>query len=123
MIQQLLQSYWPKWYGDTVNGPTGWNNTTLFIHNPHRRSVMRIYNTHRDKARIEFEFAVLDSLQRAPLSFKVPTPVPSTSGDKMVRVQAGVIDTLAYSNTLKERDRMKRAFKRLIPSGKKRENW
>lgn len=89
MIQQLLQSYWPEWNGDTVNGPTGWNNTTLFIHNPHRRSVMRIYNTHRDKARIEFEFAVLDLLQRAPLSFQVPTPVPSTSGDKMVRVQDG----------------------------------
>ncbi|MEC0205618.1 phosphotransferase [Paenibacillus lautus] len=89
MIQHLLQVYWPEWNGELVKGPTGWNNTTHFIHNELRRSVMRIYNTHRDKARIDFEFAVLDSLERVPLSFKIPTPLPSASGDKMVRVQDG----------------------------------
>ncbi|MEC0255868.1 phosphotransferase [Paenibacillus lautus] len=89
MIQHLLQVYWPEWNGERVKGPTGWNNTTHFIHNEQRRSVMRIYNTHRDKARIEFEFAVLDSLQQVPLSFKIPAPLPSASGDKMVRVQDG----------------------------------
>lgn len=89
MIQHLLQVYWPEWNGELVKGPTGWNNTTHFIHNELRRSVMRIYNTHRDKARIDFEFAVLDSLERVPLSFKIPTPLPSASGDKMIRVQDG----------------------------------
>lgn len=89
MIQLLLQAYWPEWNGERVDGPAGWNNTTHFIHNEQRRSVMRIYNTHRDKARIEFEFAVLESLQRVPLSFKIPAPLPSVSGDKMVRVQDG----------------------------------
>lgn len=89
MIQQLLQANWPDWNGDTVKGPTGWNNTTCFIYNSRRRSVMRIYNTHRDKSRIEFEFAVLDSLQPMNLSFKIPSPIPSTSGEKTVRVQDG----------------------------------
>lgn len=89
MIQKLLQANWPEWDGQLAKGPTGWNNTTHFIHNEQRRSVMRIYNTHRDRARIEFEFAVLGSLQRVPLSFKIPAPIPSMSGDKMVRVQDG----------------------------------
>ncbi|KOR88889.1 phosphotransferase [Paenibacillus solani] len=89
MIQQLLQAYWPDWTGDTVEGPSGWNNTTRFIYNSQRRSVMRIYNTHRDKSRIEFEFAVLDSLQSMSLSFKIPTPIPATLGEKAVQIQDG----------------------------------
>jgi len=89
MIQQILQKYWPDWNGDTVKGPSGWNNTTRFIYNSQRRSVMRIYNTHRDKSRIEFELAVLDSLQTMTLSFKIPTPIPTLSGDKLAPVQDG----------------------------------
>lgn len=89
MIQQMLQTYWPDWNGDMVKGPSGWNNTTHFIDNSQRRSVMRIYNTHRDKSRIEFEVAVLDSLQAMTLSFKIPTPIPTRSGDKLAQVQDG----------------------------------
>lgn len=89
MIQQMLQSYWPDWNGDIVKGPTGWNNMTRFIYNSQRRSVMRIYNTHRDKSRIEFELEVLNSLQAMTLSFKIPTPIQTLSGDKLVRVEDG----------------------------------
>lgn len=89
MVQRILQAYWPDWNGNMVSGAKGWNNTTCFVHSGDRRSVMRIYNTHRDKAKIQFEFAVLNSLQRMPLSFKVPEPIITSLGDYMVQIQDG----------------------------------
>lgn len=91
MIQRLMEAYWPDWNGSTVDGPTGWNNTTCFIHRvrENRRSVMRMYNTHRDKGKIQFELAVLNSLPQMPLSFKIPVPIISTSGDHVVQLSDG----------------------------------
>ncbi|MGF7048051.1 Ser/Thr protein kinase RdoA (MazF antagonist) [Paenibacillus sp. DS2015] len=89
MIAAMMTRYWPKWSGTLQEGAGGWNNTTYFIRNEVRSCVLRIYNTHRDREKIEFEHAVLESLQQVQLSFKVPTPVTTLAGETIVVIEDG----------------------------------
>ncbi|GAB6930110.1 hypothetical protein JCM10914A_40930 [Paenibacillus sp. JCM 10914] len=89
MIERVLQEFWPAWKGEIRSGPSGWNNTTHFIDHPSGQTVLRIYNTHRDKAKIEFELAVLASLRQLPLSYKVPLPLRTASGEQIAQIQDG----------------------------------
>ncbi|EHB64521.1 aminoglycoside phosphotransferase [Paenibacillus lactis 154] len=89
MIERLIQQFWPEWVGTVSQGAGGWNNTTRFIHQADRGCVLRIYNTHRDKDKIEFELAVLESLRQSKLSFDTPMPIPSAAGERIVQLPDG----------------------------------
>lgn len=47
--------------------------------------MLRIYNTHRDSGKIEFEHAVLQKLGGIPLPFKVPLPILTVTGGTLAR--------------------------------------
>ncbi|ANY71726.1 aminoglycoside phosphotransferase [Paenibacillus ihbetae] len=89
MIERLIQQCWPEWVGTVSQGAGGWNNTTCFIHQAGRGCVLRIYNTHRDKDKIEFELDVLESLRHSELSFETPMPIPSATGERIVQIPDG----------------------------------
>lgn len=89
MIEGMIERYWPMWSGTIQKGASGWNNTTYFIKNKTRSCVLRIYDTHQDRDKIEFEHAVLESLQEAKLSVKVPALVRTLMGETIVRVEDG----------------------------------
>ena len=118
MIQQLLQSYWPEWNGDMVNGPTGWNNTTLlFITRIGVRScafTIRIVTRQGSNSSLRS----WTCCSGHPLAFRFQRLFHQRLAIRWFGFRTEVIVTLAYSPTLKERDRKKRAFKRRIPSGK-----
>ncbi|WP_425287523.1 phosphotransferase [Paenibacillus jilunlii] len=67
----------------------GWNNTTYFVENNARHAVLRIYDTHRDRSKIEFEHAVLQKLGVLSLPFSIPEPVLTSNGGTMVRLEEG----------------------------------
>lgn len=89
MLNSILKHYGSEWHGDIKQGASGWNNTTYFIDGNNRSSVLRIYETHRDREKIEFEHAVLELLQHKALSFRTPLPVRTIAGETIVRLEDG----------------------------------
>lgn len=81
-----ISQAWPEWGGTLQKRSGGWNNTTYFVGNPTKRAVLRIYDTHKDKAKIEFEHAVLQQLEARSLPFKIPVPLLATTGETMIQL-------------------------------------
>lgn len=65
----------------------GWNNTTYIIKGNGRKGVLRIYDTHRDKEKIEFEHKVLLELNKLNLPFGTPQPVCTVDGNTLVLLE------------------------------------
>lgn len=62
-------------------------NTTYFVEAPSLgKFVFKIYNDTTTTAQIHYEHLLLQHLQSCNLSFAVPTPVPSNSGETLVIV-------------------------------------
>jgi homoserine kinase type II len=89
MMEAMMRKYWPMWNGSIQEGTGGWNNTTYFIENKEQSCVLRCYDTHRDIEKIQFEHAVLESLQHESLSFKVPIPVKTLAGETIIKMEDG----------------------------------
>nr|WP_229753434.1 phosphotransferase [Paenibacillus segetis] len=88
-MEAMLRRYWPKWNGTMQERTGGWNNSTYFIYNEERSSVLRIYNTHSDHEKVEFEHTVLESLQQAQLNYRIPVPIKTETGETIVQLQDG----------------------------------
>lgn len=88
-MKAILRKHWPDWNGTLQQRTGGWNNTTYFVKGGVRTGVLRIYDTHRDRAKIEFEHAVLQALGERSLSFRVPMPVRTVSGETLVQLENG----------------------------------
>lgn len=89
MLEALMHEHWPEWAGELRKRDGGWNNSTYFVRNERRSSVLRVYNTHNDKAKIQFEHEILEQLQPLPLSFQVPAPIRSAAGSTIVPLGDG----------------------------------
>ena len=85
-METVVREAWPEWSGTLRKRSGGWNNTTYFVDNQTKRAVLRIYDTHKDRDKIEFEHAVLQRLGSETLPFKVPVPIVSANGDTMIRL-------------------------------------
>jgi homoserine kinase type II len=64
------------------------NNTTCYIEADGAAYVLRIYETHRDKAKVHYEHAVLQGLAKLTLPYKTPLPVISPKGETYLRLAA-----------------------------------
>ncbi|MFD3257588.1 phosphotransferase [Paenibacillus lentus] len=89
MLKSILNHYPLEYSGDIRQGASGWNNTTYFIEGSLHRSVLRIYETHRDIEKIRFEHAVLQALNQLAMSFSVPLPIQTMTGETMVQLEDG----------------------------------
>lgn len=91
-----LLSRWPIASPWTIRPQSGGiNNDTRFVQTPAGSYILRIYGATRDLAKIRFELAVMAELGRQGLSFAVPAPIPSRSGDPIVLTESGAPATLA----------------------------
>ncbi|OBA04561.1 aminoglycoside phosphotransferase [Paenibacillus polymyxa] len=86
-MEAILRRNWPEWNGTLQRRAGGWNNTTYFVKSGGRSGVLRIYDTHRDRNKIEFEHAVLQELSRRSLSFRVPMPIRTITGETLAQVE------------------------------------
>lgn len=89
MLNSILYRYPQEYIGEAQQGASGWNNTTYFIEGAPHRSVLRIYETHRDIEKIRFEHAVLQSLKQVNTSFCVPLPIRTIANETIVRLEDG----------------------------------
>ncbi|ASA21180.1 phosphotransferase [Paenibacillus donghaensis] len=88
-MQAILHRHWPDWEGQVLKREGGWNNTTYFVEQGGRRAVLRIYDTHKDRTKIEFEHAVLQALAPLQLPFNVPVVIRTVAGDTVAQLQDG----------------------------------
>ncbi len=86
-MEAILRRNWPEWNGTLQRRAGGWNNTTYFVKSGGRSGVLRIYDTHRDRNKIVFEHAVLQELSRHSLSFRVPMPIRTITGETLAQVE------------------------------------
>ncbi|MBO9598544.1 MAG: hypothetical protein J7559_12105, partial [Cohnella sp.] len=54
-FDNVLEQYWPNGEWTVSEGQSGWNNTTRYVHAEGSKWVLRIYETHRDAAKVSFE--------------------------------------------------------------------
>lgn len=87
-MDTIVSQLWPEWNGTLRKRSGGWNNTTYFVENNVHPAVLRIYDTHRDRDKIEFEHAVLQKLGTLDLPFKVPVPICTPAGNTVVQLKA-----------------------------------
>ncbi|MEK3881367.1 phosphotransferase [Paenibacillus sp. PL2-23] len=88
-IERLMARHWPQSAGYIEPKSGGWNNSTYILQSASGRSVLRLYNTHRDLDKITFEHSVLKCLAGNGLSFFVPEPIESREGGTVARVEDG----------------------------------
>ncbi|RCX23433.1 Ser/Thr protein kinase RdoA (MazF antagonist) [Fontibacillus phaseoli] len=89
MSDSMVKQFWPEWNGEIREGASGWNNTTRYIENKGLSCVLRIYESHRDRDKIQYEHEVLSRLQEIELSFKVPQPVRTPDGETILQMGDG----------------------------------
>jgi homoserine kinase type II len=94
LIESLLARYFPAGGWKIEVGASGWNNTTRFIECGGQRYVLRIYETHRDEEKVNFEHAILLALSTMSLAFGTPQPVRARDGDTVVRTEDGKLAAL-----------------------------
>ncbi|THF79475.1 phosphotransferase [Cohnella fermenti] len=80
IIGTIMQRYAADASYALTEGASGYNNTTRYIECGGERYVMRIYETHRDSAKIRFEHSVLTLLGNKELPFGVPQPAALSDG-------------------------------------------
>lgn len=94
-LEHVLLHYFPEgsWRLMDMKG-SGVNNTTRFIASGGERFVLRLYETHRDADKVEFEHEVLLRLVEAGLPFYTPVPMYTRSGHTCVRTEEGKLAAL-----------------------------
>ena len=89
--EEIVPFYFPSENWEIVPGPSGKNNTTLFIMANNEQYVLRIYKTHQDEDKVNYEHAVLLALIERALSFSIPVPLKTIDGQTIVKTQSGYL--------------------------------
>lgn len=85
----ILRKFFVNGVWTIEEGLSGWNNTTRFVEAEGLRWVLRVYETHKDIAKIRYEHEILISLNELRLPFRVPMPVNSIDGHTLVTLDDG----------------------------------
>lgn len=88
-LEAYLQQY--KLAGDyeVMEEEGGKNNTTRMVYSGMERYVLRIYDNHKDIAKVRFEHQVLLELNAHTLDFEIPQPVRNIYGDTVSSGEEG----------------------------------
>lgn len=77
-----------------VKEESGKNNTTRIVYSGGRRYVLRLYDNHRDEAKVRLEHQVLQALGVVELGFSVPMPVACRNGETIAVGREGKLAAL-----------------------------
>ncbi|MBM7703602.1 phosphotransferase [Metabacillus iocasae] len=96
LIKEALSFFFPFQSPKVWSEGSGENNTTRFVDIHNTRYVLRIYESHRDLAKIQFEHDVLLGLKTLLLPFKTPEPVTTITGESIVTLKNGQLAALFH---------------------------
>ncbi|WP_162595934.1 phosphotransferase [Bacillus sp. CGMCC 1.16541] len=96
LITEALTFFFPFQSPKVWKSESGANNTTRFIELNGVGYVLRIYESHRDYAKIQFEHDVLLRLKALLLPFKTPEPYKTITDESIVVLSNGQLAALFY---------------------------
>ena len=79
-IDKIVKQYFENENYYVKKGSSGMNNTTKFIVIDNEEFILRIYESHRDNKKVNYEHAVLKALGERSLSFNIPKPKINLNG-------------------------------------------
>ncbi len=80
-LEPLLQQFLPGCKFTVSPHKGGMNNTTFFVCIGAHRYMLRIYETHRDFNKVNYEHHILSQLAKLELPFGIPSPVAGIGGE------------------------------------------
>ncbi|QGQ99427.1 aminoglycoside phosphotransferase [Paenibacillus psychroresistens] len=87
-LDHVLRVWFPLDEWSISSGSSGMNNTTQYVEVNKKSYVLRVYETHRDEAKVRYEHAVLLGLAKLELPFSTPVPVLAGNGESFMRMEA-----------------------------------
>jgi homoserine kinase type II len=93
-IEHALTLWFPDGGWSVRGGASGMNNTTRYVSCNGSAYVLRIYETHRDADKAEYEHEILLALSSRALPFRIPIPVRSPDGSTILRTAEGKLIAL-----------------------------
>lgn len=96
-ITHMLKQYFSTEDYRVNEGSSGMNNTTKFIVVNNKDYVLRIYESHSDKNKVDFEHKILKELSKKDLSFKIPEPKVNFRGDTIGVTEDGKLISICES--------------------------
>lgn len=80
-IDKIVKQYFESENYYVKKGSSGMNNTTKFIVIDNEEFILRIYESHNDNEKVNYEHTVLKALSERSLSFNIPKPKVSLKGN------------------------------------------
>ena len=80
-IDYIVKQYFKEENYYVKQGSSGMNNTTKFLVIGDKKYILRIYESHRDNKKVNYEHLVLEELNKRSLSFNVPKPKENLEGN------------------------------------------
>ena len=96
-ITHMLKQYFSTEDYRVNEGSSGMNNTTKFIVVNNKDYVLRIYESHSDKNKVDFEHKILKELIKKDLSFKLPEPKGNFRGATIGVTEDGKLISICES--------------------------
>ena len=79
-IDKIVKQYFESENYYVKNGSSGMNNTTKFLVIDNEEFILRIYESHNDSEKVNYEHTVLKALGERSLSFNIPKPKVNLNG-------------------------------------------
>lgn len=79
-IDKIVKQYFESENYYVKKGSSGMNNTTKFLVIDNEEFILRIYESHNDKEKVNYEHKVLKALGERSLSFNIPKPKVNLNG-------------------------------------------
>lgn len=79
-IDKIVKQYFKSENYYVKKGSSGMNNTTKFLVIDNKEFVLRIYESHNDNEKVNYEHMVLKTLGERSLSFNIPKPKVNLNG-------------------------------------------
>ena len=79
-IDNIVKQYFESNNYYVKSGSSGMNNTTKFLVVDNEEFILRIYESHNDNKKVNYEHAVLKALGERSLTFNIPKPKMSLNG-------------------------------------------
>lgn len=73
-IDNIVKQYFKGKNYYVKDGSSGMNNTTRFLVVDNKEYILRVYESHNDNKKVDYEHSVLKALRKRNLSFDIPEP-------------------------------------------------
>lgn len=94
-IENIIKQYFDSENYYVKEGTSGMNNTTKFLVVDNEEYILRIYESHNDNAKVNYEHSVLKALKKRSLTFDIPEPKVNLEGEAIGKASDGKLVSIS----------------------------